>query len=116
MFDRRRGWDVWRPFSPMRPVYVDIDRVLPAADPDPAVPRRVAEHGLRLSGRMPGLLRAWHRLSTGGWIASVEVPVRTGDHWVFLDFVTSADAVTPREDDIEFPQRPTNQWGRPLHD
>ncbi|MGW4371533.1 hypothetical protein ACWEKT_38460 [Nocardia takedensis] len=116
MFDKRRGWDVWRPYSPPRPVYVDVDTVLPASVPDRQVSRRVAENGLRLGGRMPGLLRAWHRLSSGAWVASVEVPVQTGERWVFLDFVTPAQAVTVREDDIGFPTRPTNQWGQPRHD
>ncbi|MET8875976.1 hypothetical protein [Nocardia sp. NPDC004604] len=114
MFDRR-SWDVWRPFSPPRPVYVDIDRVLPA-DGVPAgkpVSDRVRKAGLRLAGRMAAEQRAWYRLVDGRWVASLQVPVPDGAGWIFLDFIASADAISPREDGTVLPERPSNQWGQP---
>ncbi|MEU0500956.1 hypothetical protein [Nocardia sp. NPDC005998] len=114
MFDRRQ-WSVWRPFSPPRPVYVDIDRVL-SSDGVPSardVSATVRKYGLVLSGQMPATQRAWHRLVDGRWIASIEVPVETGGQWIFLDLIAPADAVSPRDDPVAFPERPSNQWGQP---
>ncbi|MFI2478689.1 hypothetical protein [Nocardia xishanensis] len=52
---------------------------------------------------MPGELRAWYRLDDGRWIASLHVPVQTGDKWIFLDFIAPAEAVAAREDGVSFP-------------
>ncbi|MET7773155.1 hypothetical protein [Nocardia sp. NPDC005366] len=113
MFDNRH-WDVWRPYSPPIPIYVDIDRVLPTDEPPQReVSARVAKYGLDLSGRMPARQRAWHRLTDGRWIASVEVPVETDGQWMFLDFIASAEAVALREESDTMPDRPSNRWGQP---
>jgi len=113
MFDNRR-WHVWRPFSPPRPVYVDVDRVLSADLPDSrAVPSGVRKHGLVLRGRMPAEQRAWYRLIDGRWIASLQLPVQDGDGWIYLDMIVPADAVAPRDDGTTFPTRPSDQWGQP---
>lgn len=112
MFDNRHR-DVWRPYSPPIPIYVDIDIVLPTDSPRRDISPRIAKYGLDLSGRMPARQRAWHRLADGRWIASIEVPVETGGQWVFLDFIASSEAVAPREDGEALPDRPSNHWGQP---
>ncbi len=113
MFDNRHR-DVWRPYSPLLPIYVDIDRVLPPdGSPTRDVSARVKKYGLVLSGRMAARQRAWHRLVDGRWVASIEVPVETNGQWIYLDFIAPADAVAPREGGDTMPERPSNQWGQP---
>ncbi|KAA0020088.1 hypothetical protein [Antrihabitans cavernicola] len=110
MFDRR----LTRTFKPLRPVYVDMDQVLPIGGGERvvAVPAVVRKLGLRLHGTMPAEQKAWHRLTDGRWVAAVHVPVECGDRgWIFVDLVVPAEAISPRECFVDLPSRPTNHWG-----
>ena len=108
MFDRR----LCRTFVPPRPIYVDIDVVLPADDEQADAPAVIRKLGLRLHGTMQAEQKSWHRLSDGRWVAAVHVPVDCGDRgWIFLDLVVPAAAISPRADEAHYPPRVKNHWG-----
>ncbi|WP_029923836.1 hypothetical protein [Nocardia otitidiscaviarum] len=71
-----------RHVDPPRPVTVDISKALPSGGTRFAansLPLHVRAEGLDLSGLRPGLLYAWARTTTGGWLGFVQVTITTGN-------------------------------------
>ncbi|WP_306365277.1 hypothetical protein [Nocardia sp. CC227C] len=107
MFDNGTTGDLTlrRHVDPPRPVTVDISKALPSGGTRFAansLPLRVRAEGLDLSGLHPGLLYAWARTSTGGWLGFVQVTLTTGNgrEKLTLRQWFPESALSPREDSL----------------
>lgn len=74
------GGPSYHVIDPPRRVIIDLGRLIMAPkDFGGNVSLRVRSGGLSLTGTTPGLLHAWARTSTGGWLALVSCAVTTGN-------------------------------------
>ncbi|MGN2642238.1 hypothetical protein ACTD5D_39945 [Nocardia takedensis] len=70
----------YRVVDPPQRVVVDLGQLIMVPEGFAGeVPLRVRSGGLSLTGSTPGLLHAWARTSSGGWIAFVTCVVLTGN-------------------------------------
>ncbi|WP_051183012.1 hypothetical protein [Nocardia vinacea] len=71
-----------RVVDPPKPVTVDLGLAIPGDGNGfgvNGVPLRVRAGGLVVSGRVPGLLRAWARTNSGGWLGLVDFTLSTSN-------------------------------------
>lgn len=97
--DESGWWGTRIEYTPARPVWLDLARVLPPRRVrHDDVPLRVRAAGIDLGRVLHAWLHAWQQTNTGDWVAEVETVLvnRTerGQHvaWLFAP----AEAVQPR--------------------
>jgi hypothetical protein len=81
-----------------RPVWVHLDQLFAQ---DPARHQAVV-YGLRLTGRVRGILLGWKRGSTGEWLAVVNYEIHYADGrpetTIWSEQLVPSAAVSPRDD------------------
>lgn len=100
--DEDGWWGTCRVVDPPRPVWVQLQRVLPPARFGlNGVSMRVRQSGIDITATVPGELVSWHQTMTGDWWAKVRIEVgnRTGRARMELTQLVCARAVSPRDGD-----------------
>ena len=89
----------YRVVDPPTPVIVHIASAIGSTDGRRAneLPLRVRAEGLALDLQVPGVLSAWARVNTGGWICRVsfQIPTGNGRGYLEVDQWCPASAVRP---------------------
>ena len=76
-------------------VWVDLAVAYPRPRDRPVRPMPV---GVDLQSRVPGVLLAWRRTTTGEWVGWVCLPVRRGEEIRYVYQYVPAAALSPRDD------------------